>query len=62
MTALDRLGRALGLYADLQPIAQNVTVNQVHVGDVPALEVARRMAFLLANAGRMDEAAREPHG
>lgn len=59
LAALDKLARALGIFSDAAPVAGNVTVQQVNVGDVSALEVARRMAFLLASAGQEPQ-AREP--
>jgi hypothetical protein len=51
LAALDKIARALGLFQDSAPPPSSVTVNQVNVGDVQALELARRLAFLLAMAG-----------
>lgn len=52
--ALDKLGKALGIFSDSTPALPSVTVNQLNVGDVSALEAARRMAYLLASAGRLE--------
>ena len=50
LNALEKLGKALGLFNDLTPPpAPNVTVTQVNIGEVAAVEAARRVAFLLAN-------------
>lgn len=52
LAALDKLARALGLFQETTPPPpSSLTVNQINVGDVAALEVARRLAFLLATAG-----------
>ena len=51
LAALDKLGRLLGLFQDAAP-APSVTVNQMNVGEQPALELARKLAFALAAAQR----------
>ena len=48
LNALEKLGKALGLFQDAAPPAQSVTVNQLNVGDVNAVDAARRVAFLLS--------------
>ena len=53
--ALDKLARALGLFQDPAPPPPSVSVQQINVSDVGALELARRLAFILASAG-----SREP--
>ena len=57
LAALDKLARALGLFTDSAPVSQSITVNQVNVGEVQALEAARRVAFLLSQASPASEAA-----
>ena len=51
LVALDKLARVLGMFQDAAPPPSSLTVNQVNVGDVGALELARRLAFILASAG-----------
>lgn len=52
LNAMNALAKVLGMVQDVAPLPTAVTVNQVNVGDVTALEVARRVAFLLASAGQ----------
>jgi len=52
LNAMNALAKVLGMVQDVAPLPSSVTVNQVNVGDVPALEVARRVAFMLASAGQ----------
>lgn len=51
LNAMEKLGKVLGIFIDAAPPVANVTNNIVNVGDVPALEMARRLAFILASAG-----------
>ena len=60
LAALDKIARALGLFQDSAPPPSSVTVNQVNVGDVQALELARRLAFLLATAGAREGQKPDP--
>ncbi len=59
LAALDKLGRMLGLFQDAAP-APSVTVNQMNVGEQPALELARKLAFALAAAQRATLRAPDP--
>ncbi len=47
--ALVSLAKHLGLFGDASS-AQPVTINQTNIGDIPALDAARKVAFLLAAA------------
>lgn len=49
LNALTTLAKSLGILSDAAPV-QSVTVNQVNVGDVNALEAARRLAFIMGRA------------
>ena len=49
-TALLALAKHLKLFDNEGPTSK-VVVNQIHLGDVSALDVARRVAFLLSSAG-----------
>lgn len=57
MTALDRLCRALGIFSDPAPVPHSLVVQQFNGSDVKALELARRLAFILAVT-----AAQQPQG
>lgn len=46
---LNLWAKILGMTVDAAPVNQ-VTVNQVNIGDSNALEAARRLAFILSNA------------
>ena len=60
LNALEKLGKALGLFQDAAPV-QNVTVTQLNVsGPDTALEAARRLAFAIAAAQRAAKQAPEP--
>ncbi len=48
--ALEKLCKALGLYADATPRAPPVTVNQLNVGAMDAGETMKRIAFMIAAA------------
>lgn len=52
LAALEKLGKALGIFQESAPPVQQVTVNQVNVGNEPALELARRLAFAMATVAR----------
>ena len=60
LAALDKIARALGLFQESAPPPQSVNVQQINVGDVQALELARRLAFLLATAGAREGQKAEP--
>lgn len=49
LNALTVLAKSLGLFADSAPV-QNVTVNNVNLGDTNALEAVRRLAFIMGQA------------
>jgi len=51
INAMNSLAKILGMTVDAAPVQQSLTVNTINVGDVHALEVARRVAFLLGTAG-----------
>jgi hypothetical protein len=46
--ALESIVKLLTKDGDAAPVAQNVTVNQVNVGAMDAIEAARRVAFMVA--------------
>lgn len=52
--ALRELAKLLNMFPkdEPAPVLQAVTVNQVNVGETPALEAARRLAFALAKLGQ----------
>jgi hypothetical protein len=45
----DKLCKALGIYQGAAPVSQSVTLNQVKLGEVRALEAARSIAFILSS-------------
>ena len=47
--AMAGLAKILGMTVDATPVQQSLTVNTINVRDVQALEVARRVAFLLSS-------------
>jgi len=49
LNAMNGLAKILGMTVDAAP-APSVTINTVNIGEEKALEVARRLAFLLENA------------
>jgi hypothetical protein len=49
LNAMNGLAKILGMTVDASP-APSVTVNTINIGEEKALEVARRLAFLLGNA------------
>lgn len=49
LNAMNSLAKVLGLWQEPTPQAPSVTVTQLNVGDVAAVEVARRLAYLLAS-------------
>jgi len=61
LKALDQLARLQGLYPEPEPTPppapSNVTLNQVNVGERSALEVAKRVAFML---GALRAAGHDP--
>lgn len=60
LEALEKIGKHLGMYAADAPLAPSqVTVNQVNVGAVDAMEAARRVGFLL-QAARESAASAQP--
>lgn len=61
LNAMNGLAKILGMTLDAAPVAQSVTVNQINVGATPALELARRVAFLLGQAGASSEPATIEH-
>ena len=56
--AMNLLVKILGMTQGAAPVSQSITMNRVDVGDVQALEVARRVAFLLSTAGPAQEPAK----
>lgn len=53
VNAMNSLAKILGM--GVEPVAPNVTVNNLNVGDASAFDSARRLAFLLANLDAQPE-------